>query len=219
MTKPKTAAQPRQAAKPKLSKAKVIAVFGARGTGKSGWIKQHPEVRAAKRLLIWDYMHEYQQIATPVSTLAEALQAMRGKAWRVAYQVDHSKQEAAFELLCKAARMAGNCTLLVEELAFVTKANKAPAAWREATLLGRHNGVTIVGASQRPASVDKDFIACADIIHTGRLANIPDAKAVATFLGCDWSELLKLPDLHYLEMDAQKRETRRGVLQFGKKLG
>jgi len=213
MTKPKTAAQPRQAAKPKQNKAKVIAVFGARGTGKSGWIKQHPEVRAS-RLIVWDYMHEYGQIAKPVTTLAEVLQAMRGKAWRLAYQVNYSTQDAAFDLICKAARMAGNCTLLVEELAFSTKANKAPTAWREATLLGRHAGLTIVGASQRPASVDKDFLACADIIHCGRLANIPDAKAVATFLGCDWSELLKLPDLHYLEMDAQKRETRRGVLRF-----
>lgn len=167
-------------------------------------------------MIVWDYMHEYQHIATPAHTLGEVLQAMRNKAWRVAYQVDHGKQDAAFDFLCSAARKVGNCTLLVEELAFVTKANKAPAPWREATLLGRHAGVSVVGASQRPASVDKDFIACADLIHCGRLANEPDAKAVATFLGCDWRELMQLPDLHYIERDVMKRETRRGVLQFAK---
>jgi len=209
MKKPTTATKPKQAAK-----AKVIAVFGARGTGKSGWIKQHQEVRLAKRLIVWDYMHEYQQIARPLNTLGDMLQAIRLKAWRVAYQVDHAKQDAAFDFVCSAARAVGNCTLLVEELAFVTKANKAPSAWRQATLIGRHSGVTIIGASQRPASVDKDFIACADIIHCGRLANEPDAKAVATFLGCDWRELINLPDLHFIELDVTKRETTRGVLRF-----
>jgi hypothetical protein len=213
MTKPKTATKVKPLSL-NQSKAKVIAVFGARGTGKSAWIKKSREVSAAKRLIVWDYMHEYQSIASPVSTLGEVLQAMRSKAWRVAYQVDHTKQDAAFEFLTSAARTVGNCTFLAEELAFVTKANKAPPAWRQATLLGRHSGMTIIGASQRPASVDKDFIACADIIHCGRLANEPDAKAVATFLGCDWRELINLPDLHYIELDVTKRETTRGVLKF-----
>lgn len=198
----------------RANKAKVIAVFGARGTGKSAWIKQHPDVKAASRLLVWDYMHEYQQTAQPISNLSDTLQAMRLKAWRVAYQVDHDKQTAAFEFLTSAARTLGNCTFLAEELAFVTQANKAPPAWRQATLLGRHSGMTIIGASQRPASVDKDFIACADVIHCGRLANERDAKAVATFLGCDWRELVNLPDLHYIELDVIKRETTRGVLKF-----
>ncbi len=209
MTKQKTTSPQRTS-----SKAKVIAVFGARGTGKSAWIKKHPEVSAAKRLLVWDYMHEYAATAKPTSNLIDTLQAMRDKAWRVSYQVDYAKSDAAFDLLCRAARTVGNCTLLVEELAFVTKANKAPPAWREASLLGRHAGMTLIGASQRPASVDKDFIACADIIHCGRLANIPDAKAVATFLGCDWNELLKLPDLHYIEMDVQRGKVVRGTLKF-----
>lgn len=198
----------------KANKAKVIGVFGARGTGKSAWIKQNPDVKAASRLLVWDYMHEYQQTAKPVYTLGKVLQAMRDKAWRIAYQVDHTKQEAAFDFLTNAARTLGNCTFLAEELAFVTQANRAPPAWRQATLLGRHTGMTIIGASQRPASVDKDFIACCDVIHCGRLANERDAKAVATFLGCDWRELVNLPDLHYIELDVIKRVTKRGIVQF-----
>ena len=201
-------------AAPRASKAKVIGVFGARGTGKSAWIKQHKDVKAASRLLVWDYMHEYQQTARPVTNLSDTLQAMRNKAWRVAYQVDHEKQAAAFEFLASTARALGNCTFLVEELAFVTQANRAPPAWRQATLLGRHTGMTIIGASQRPASVDKDFIACCDVIHCGRLANERDAKAVATFLGCDWRELVNMPDLHYIELDVAKRETTRGIVKF-----
>jgi len=107
MKKPTTATKPKQAAK-----AKVIAVFGARGTGKSGWIKQHQEVRLAKRLIVWDYMHEYQQIARPLNTLGDMLQAIRLKAWRVAYQVDHAKQDAAFDFVCSAARAVGDLAFM-----------------------------------------------------------------------------------------------------------
>lgn len=195
-----------------------MAALGGRGSGKSAWVKQLPHVTKAQRLIVWDYMHEYGQYATPKASLSETLRAMGSKSFRLAYQVQHDRSEAAFDLICKAVKEAKKCTVIVEELAFVTQANKAPPAWRELCLIGRHKThaeSTIIGISQRPASIDKDFLACCDVIHCGRLVYAADAKAVAPFIGCDWKDLTALPDLHYIERTAGG-ETKRGALSFSK---
>lgn len=201
------------------TKPLVIAALGGRGSGKSAWVKQRQDVATAKRLIVWDYMHEYGATGRAVGNLGECIKAMSEPSWRLAYQVNHATQEPAFDLLCKAVIAAKKCTLIVEELAFVTKPGKAPPPWRELCLIGRHAThaqATLIGISQRPASIDKDFLACCDVIHCGRLLYEPDAKAVAPFIGCDWRELCQLPDLHYIERTAGG-QTVRGVLTFDKK--
>lgn len=202
------------------SKPLVIAALGGRGSGKSAWVKQLPAVTSARRLLIWDFMREYQDHGQVIGNLGEAIKAMNAKAWRIAYQPNPSRKEAEFDLVCRAVKAAKKCTLIAEELAFVTQPNKAPPMWRELCLLGRHQThaeATLIGISQRPASIDKDFLACCDVIHCGRLAYDADAKAVAPYIGCDWRELTKLPDLHYIEKSAGKQEFVRGVLTFSNK--
>ena len=198
----------------------VIAAMGSRGSGKSAWVKQHPTVAGARRLVVWDFMREYSDQAQAVTSLPAAIRAMKAPAWRIAYQGNPARREAEFEFICKAIKQAKRCVLIAEELAFVTQANRAPPAWRELCLLGRHTThaeATIIGISQRPASIDKDFLACCDVIHCGRLAHNADAKAVAPYLGCDWRELTQLPDLHYLEKSAASEKYSRGVLLFPQK--
>jgi hypothetical protein len=126
-----------------------------------------------------------------------------------------SISEWQFELWCQAVYEARNVTAIVEELAFVTKASSAPAPWRRLSLLGRHQGVSIIGTSQRPASIDKDFLANADLVHCGRLAYKPDADKAAMVLGVDADELLRLPDLAFIERRAGAHDCTRGVLSFG----
>ena len=194
----------------------VIAALGARGSGKSAWVRQYLSKARPARLVVWDYMHEYPQRA--VYSLPELLQLMAAPRWELAYRPNPGRRDAEFELLCRAVRAARRCTLVVEELAFVTTASRAPPVWRELTLLGRHTThaeASIIGISQRPASIDKDFLACADVIHCGRLANLPDARAVASYVGCDPRELTTLPDLHYIERQAGQAEAAHGVLRFG----
>ena len=196
----------------------VIAALGARGSGKSAWVKQHPAFRQARRLVVWDLMREYGDYGQATQSLSAAFKAMAAPAWRITYQPNPANKEAEFDLLCKAVKAAKKCTLVAEELAFVTQPNKAPPAWRELCLLGRHAThaeATIFGISQRPASIDKDFLACADVIHCGRMAYDADAKAVAPYLAIDWRELTQLPDLHFVEKSAGQALPVRGVLSFG----
>lgn len=200
-------------------KPEVIAALGARGSGKSAWVKQHEKIRTARRLMVWDLMREYGEHAQQSQRLSDTIRTMTAKYWRIAHQPSMATRAAEFDLLCRAVKAAKRCTFVVEELAQVTSPAKAPPAWRELSLLGRHQQggeVTIIGISQRPASIDKDFLSCCDVIHCGRLANVNDAKAVAPFLNCDWRELMQLPDLAYVEKHAGKPEPTRGTINFSR---
>jgi hypothetical protein len=206
------------------SKPTIVAVLGARGTGKSAWVQKQLERSRPKRLVVWDYMQEY---SGGSGDLAACIRALSSSSFRVVFHPSHddrpvkrpsgersSISEVQFALFCQAAYEARNCTVVVEELAFVTKASSAPAPWRRLSLLGRHQGVSIIGTSQRPASIDKDFLANADLVHCGRLAYKPDADKAAMVLGVDADELLRLPDLAYIERRAGAHDCTRGTLSF-----
>jgi len=198
----------------------ILAALGARGTGKSAWVKQQLDRMRPSRLAVWDLMQEYDLQAT--EDLGEFIRWMKGRAFRVAFRPsrDDRTRERQFDLWCRAQLAAGRCTSVVEELAFVTKPMKAPAGWREMVLLGRHqqHQLSIIGTSQRPASIDKDFLSNCDLVHCGRLAYKPDAVKAAEVLGVDFDTLLRLPDLAWYERRAGATDATQGTLKFASPL-
>lgn len=201
-----------------MAKALVIAALGARGSGKSAWIKQQLQKAMPSRLVVWDPMREYAGVAgcRPFTDLGAAIRAMKAERWAIAYQPPTATNAGEyFAVLCKAVKHAKRCTFVVDELAFVTTASRAPAPWRDLCLLGRHDEIAIIGGSQRPASIDKDFLGCCDVLHCGRMGYQGDAVAVTPYLGCNHVELMQLPDLHYIEKAPNGAGLVRGVLSFG----
>ena len=193
--------------------------MGARGTGKTAWATRQPEYVGARRLVVWDLMREAAHASLPATeSLAEFIGQLKAKTFRVAFRPspDDAKREAQFEVWCRACLLAGHLTAHVEELAFVTKPHKAPPAWRRMILLGRHEPhvLTIIGTSQRPAQVDKEFLGNADVLHVGRLIGA-DAEGPARILGVKPQELENLPDLAWLERRQGDLQARRGELSFG----
>lgn len=208
-----------------MSKALTIAAFGARGTGKTAWIKQTLKRMKPKRLMVWDYKHDpgLQDLGQGFTDLAAMLNGpCRSAAFQVRYLVDHSRDiQAQFELFCQAAWVIGHVHVFVDELPEVTKANRAPPAWKKLVNVGReysHGGkvkwVAILAAGQRPAECDKTFIANCDIVHCGRLGDASEAQRMARSWGLKARELVDLPDLHWLEKRADSSEIHRGVLSF-----
>jgi hypothetical protein len=211
------------------SKPFVHAALGARGTGKSAWVKRELAKLKPRRLAVWDFMREY---SGGTADLAAAIRAMAAGSFNVVFTPSHddapidiagrriSVSAWQFELFCTAVYEARNTVAIVEELAFVTRASHAPGPWRRLSLLGRHQGVSIIGTSQRPASIDKDFLGNCDLVHCGRLAHPRDAANVAPVLGVDADELLRLADLAFVERRAGAQDCTRGVLSFnGSKRG
>ncbi len=208
-----------------MPKALTIAAFGARGTGKTAWVKQQLASLKPSRLMVWDYKHDHslKDLGKPFTAWAAFVGACKLKTFAARYLVhpDFDPYEQ-FEAFCQLAWREGNLTMFVDELGEVTKANKAPPAWRKCVNVGRSydNGrkaLSIFGANQRPAEVDKSFLANCDVIHTGRLGDVADAKRFSSSWGIDAAELVNLRDLQYVEKRADQAQISRGTLSFSNK--
>lgn len=199
--------------------APLIAVFGSRGTGKSAFIKQYIARAQPRRLVVFDPMHEYGPLGVPVGSLRALYLVIKAAGARgpfaLIYQPPTEQRiEDQFNAVCREVFAAGNVLFVAEELNKVTKPGWAPEHWKNITSRGRHRHVTLIGASQRPASVDKDYIGNATVIRSGRLNFEDDQKTVARALGVLYTDIRDLPDLAYIERDTNTREVSRGVLSF-----
>lgn len=200
--------------------ADCIAVLGARGSGKSTWFRQLLEKRRPTRLGLWDVKREHGLQGT--TDLGEYVRALRGRTWRLAFyptMTDDKRRALEFNIWCLAMYRAKHCFAGVEELAFVTTPSRSPQGWRTLSLLGRDENpeggdVTVAATSQRPASVDKDFLGNATLIHCGRLPYEDDAKTVARTLGVPAAELMALEQLHWIERGQADTAARRGKVAF-----
>ena len=197
-----------------------IAVFGASGSGKSTFIKRAIAKAKPARLLIWDPMQEYAEFGQVTQSLGElvaqiAAGGKRGK-FSLVYQPSSDEKTRAkqFDVFCGLAMAAGQLVLVVEELKFVTKPSWSPVRWAQVTMTGRHRCLRVIGASQRPASIDKDFLGNCTTIHTGRLAYPEDVRAVAKAMGVDEAGIAALKPLEWIEKNMQTGQTSRGVITF-----
>jgi hypothetical protein len=206
-----------------MDKALTMAAFGARGSGKTAWVRQQIERMKPPRLLVWDFKHDpgLEGVGVPVTTIAQLAKLAKGATFKLRYMVDHTKDVITqFKLFCLVAWVAGCLLMFVDELPEVTKANRAPAEWRRCVNVGRdyrHEGerkwLAIIGAGQRLAETDKSFISNCDVVHCGRLGP-EDARTVGRAWGLDPKDLIALPDLHWIEKRADSIELARGVLKF-----
>jgi hypothetical protein len=193
--------------------ADLIAVIGATGSGKGVHIKYYELKKSEKRLAIWDYMREYSPF-TDIQTdkISAALSAMAAKQFRIAFQpsFDDKVRAQQFDLFCKAAVAVGDLRVVIEELAFVTTPSFAPPGWKMATSIGRHKGLRIIGASQRPAQVDKAFWSNCTEIHCGFLNYEADQKTMAQALGVPISDIQALKPLEFIHKNVRTKEIKFG---------
>jgi hypothetical protein len=198
--------------------ASIAAAIGASGSGKSLWVKQQLAKAKPRRLIVWDPQGEYGdhgEVFTDRSRLLEAVAAAgaRGELRAVYRPGDElSRYADRFGWLCQLVYAWGACSFVVEELADVTRPSWAPDHWSVITRKGRHRALRVVAASQRPASVDKDFFGNCTLIHCGRLNYAADVKVMADVLGVPQGDLIGLAPLDWIERDMQTGKTRRGKL-------
>lgn len=169
-----------------LNRPMVWAYIGASGSGKGVSINKALAQLKPQRLLIWDPRDEYGKHAKKITTLpalvAEFKKAGAGPV-RVRYVAGSSMPLAqAFALVCALAFEVGSLVFLAEELSDVTTASQAPAAWRRCITQGRHRGLHIIGAAQRPALIDKTFLGNCTFIRCFTLRYSDDRAAMAKAL-------------------------------------
>lgn len=172
------------------NKADIHAVIGASGTGKSSYIKGEL-LRSYSRLLVWSPLEKTDNYAgfcdgiiVPGKITDLVAQVKRG-AREIVYVPTgkDSEVKTQFDRFCRIAWELEGATLLVEELSRVTMASWSPPAWKNLSTAGRHQGLTIIGTSQRPATIDKDFLGNCTQVRCYRVNYDNDAKVMADTLG------------------------------------
>lgn len=197
-----------------------IAVMGASGSGKSTFIKRAVAYSRPARLLVWDPMREYAEFGQVTRNLGELVAKITEGGKRNRFNLvfqpasDDKTRARQFDVFCGIAMAAGQCVVIVEELKFVTRPSWSPVRWAQVTMTGRHKGLRVIGASQRPASIDKDFLGNATVIHTGRLAYAEDVRAVAKAMQVEELDIAALKPLEWIEKNMQTGRLSRGTITF-----
>lgn len=172
------------------NKAQIVAVIGASGTGKSSYIKGEL-LKKYKRLLVWSPLEKTDNYAAfcggtvVTGKITELVAQIKAGTKAIVFvptgkDADVKKQ---FDLFCRCVWEIEGAHVLVEELSRVTMASWAPPAWKNLSTAGRHQGLTIIGTSQRPANIDKDFLGNCTEIRCYRVNYDADAKVMADSLG------------------------------------
>lgn len=194
---------------------------GATGSGKGVSLREYLRGLRAPRMLVWDPLGEYRDIvAVETSSLGEVARLAKKPAFKVAYYPgpDVRTYEEKFAIFCRIAFAAGKLVMLVEELADVTSPTHAPMAWRQCTKKGRHAGLQIVAATQRPADIDKHFLGGCTYIRCFTQRFPADRKAmagamsvpVADIEGLHTIEQGNVTVLNWIERDFRTGKTTRG---------
>jgi hypothetical protein len=201
------------------NKADIVAVIGASGTGKSSYIKGEL-LRKFLRLMVWSPLEKTDQYAAfcggvVTSKISEMVALVKGGTKAIVYVPtgNDAAIKKQFDQFCRIVWEVENCHCLVEELSRVTMASYSPPAWKNLSTAGRHQGITLIGVSQRPATIDKDFLGNCTEIRCYRVNYDSDAKVMADSLGLGptfeagpggravkvkpMTVLRKLPNFHY----------------------
>lgn len=210
--------------------AQIIAVIGASGNGKGLYVKERlRKWRGA--ILVWSPLEKTDGYAgviggEAVTSIAELVKAIKaGKKRLVMVPLDRKKKDLdeTFDRFCRVAWELQGWCIVVEELSRVTSPSWAPPAWKDLSTAGRHQGLEVIGTSQRPAQVDKDFLGNCSEIRCYGLIYPNDAEAMAGAMRIGESPraganvLLDLPQFHYWHRDVRAKKNVQGVVSPPKK--
>jgi hypothetical protein len=184
-----------------LNKPRVEAFIGGTGSGKGVSINRRLAEIGAARQLIWDPRNEYKahgpEINSPVQ-LADVFARANGGPVKARFVPGGNLDiEKAFAFVCNLAFMDQKrfearpnppvLVFLAEELSDVTKPSWAPPNWRRCITQGRHVGLHLLAATQRPALIDKSFLSATTVVRCCMLGYDEDTKVMAKELRVDQS--------------------------------
>lgn len=200
-----------------LKKANILMAIGATGSGKSTRVKADIERLGLRRLMVWDWMREYDEYPafTSMDQLARHVAACPEFAVRFLPSYDKKTREAQFDLFCRLAMAVGDMGILCEELSQVVRANGGGAGWTQVLTAGRHKGLHVYGTSQRPALVDKTALSQATRLYCGNLELPDDVEIMGKMLGVAPAEIQALGPWDYIEKHRETKTLHRGNLSNG----
>ena len=204
------------------AKASIVAIMGSTGSGKTTKMQQLFTQGRAPRTFAWspkEYADKYAALfpgSVVVRSAAEFLAICREAGERGSFHVvfeptlNRKRDTAQFNACCLVALKFGRMRFLADELHTVTMASGGSDGWSKLVMMGRSMDIKIIAGSQRPASIDKDFLGNCSHVISGRLAYEDDAKAVAKALNVRPDEVMALTGYSWLSRDMLAGKNARG---------
>ena len=200
--------------------ASVTGVYGRRGSGKTTWLER--ELKPCRRLIavtpiVDDFTgRTYQHVATMGELVTVLRHRWNGRAgFRIVYrpEIEDDAMVERLHTLSKIVRKvqqpyaerrdSRQITLAVDELnlAYPHSPPRGLDAFTWSVLQGRHWGVNVYGATQRPTDVNPKFRGNCDRVICFPLADDRSIKAVTDVAGSRHKEALQALENHrYLEL-------------------
>lgn len=200
-------------AKKKNQPDSVVLVVGARGSGKTPWLKQY--ARGFGRVLVWDPKHEYAKALGVAELRRPSDLVAHLDDPHVCFCPEFVTQEL-FEFVCECAWRRGNTLFLAEELADVSNAGKARGWWGRLIREGAHEGVQLAAATQRPTEIDSTIRGNATRLIVFSLFWKSDRQLMAAEIDVDQSLIDPLAVLEFIDADRRARTVRRSRLVFAR---
>lgn len=200
--------------------AAIVAVVGASGNGKGLFIKS--ELRKLPRtrpVLVWSPLEQTDDYAAViggvrVDTIHALVAAVKEGKRRIVFVPSNVENKGQFDRWCRIAWELEGWVIVVEELSRVTTPSYAPPAWKNLSTAGRHRGIKIYGAMQRPAQCDKDFLGNASEIRCYAVNWRSDAKAMSDVMDEEQPTIRALPKFHYIHRVMETKTNTRGVVSL-----
>ena len=204
--------------RPKQGRDSFLFATGKRGSGKSSFLKQY--ARGFGRVLVWDPKNEYGQ-ALGVDPIRSPIElAARIDEPRLVYVpprgLPRKKLLPVFDFVCECVAARRHRSLfLVDELQGVSSSWGGSGWWDFLEREGRHDGVELAAAAQRPVMIDGQVIANATRIVVFRLGHSRDRRLIADELDID-ADRLRIPPLDFLDFDVESETLKPGRLVFSR---
>lgn len=186
------------------NQASVIGVVGSTGMGKGVYIKKSLLPSRANRLrLVWSPLEDSDCYSREIGgvvvrSFAMLYRALDGGERAIVYWPTNLKRE--FPLFCALAFSLRDAVVVIEEVSDVTTASHAPPDWRRLSKQGRHRGLELIAAMQRPAQCDKEFFGACTEIRCFRVGQVyeEDAALMGSVMRQPRQKIADLPKLSFV---------------------
>lgn len=207
-----------------MHECEIYGVIGASMQGKGLYVKYEllsDTFKNQKEIVIWSpYEHrdKYAEFigGVAVRSFEQFRAALKAGKKRIVFVPAENEKTmlAQFEQFCNIVWHLKDWLLIVEELSLVTMPGWAPLPWKKISTGGRGELAGIVGTSQRPQGMDKDFLGNCTIIRCYRVNSMGAVKAMSDVMFEDKRTIQGLPQFHYIHRLCNRGINTTGVASF-----
>ncbi len=197
----------------KIKTTDCFTIVGTRGTGKSYLAR---EINALfPRSVIFDPARDWSdgEIVRSFDDFSKKLTekiTKSEKKFRIIFQFnpDDSNKETTLNHALRLCFNYKNLQVVIDEVQLFTSPHSLPSYLENCLFVGRHNGLSVMCITQRPARLNKSILSQSAHVYVGQLHERNDLRAVGDFLNEDLARLISLPKRQFIYFSPE----------FGKKI-